>query len=350
MSCEYPRYEKGVMIMCRKCIKCLQRRETDIVGRCMAEALVSDSHAALTLTYENSFDVRSKTLAYRDIQLLLKRVRKHGYDNGYSVRYIVAGEYGSKRGRSHWHIVLFFRGGAPTLPAVDMEKQHWSFWSEDGKPMGFVFHQQPDFFGLRYVVGYTIKDLGSDKSDRSVMMSKKPPLGADYWHVMARTLVDAGQPFSRLYTLPNCHYKNGNDVKFILSDRSLQLAYSAYSKYWRTLNSGLPPVKVETLKSLEKVLMLGIARSATLSSRASLNEMLGTRDFKLVDRAIPIPVGFLVLLKTGVLYAVQEVKGKVFRWPVRSVAEALELARGYRVRGRASLAAVRKVIGLRVPF
>lgn len=56
-----------------------------------------------TLTYDEANYTPS--LNYRDIQLWLKRLRKHLPRE--SLRYFVAGEYGDLTGRAHWHALLF---------------------------------------------------------------------------------------------------------------------------------------------------------------------------------------------------------------------------------------------------
>lgn len=52
-------------------------------------------------------------LYYRDIQLFLKRIRKHIYKYyGEKIRFYVIGEYGTKSLRPHWHLLLFFNSPA----------------------------------------------------------------------------------------------------------------------------------------------------------------------------------------------------------------------------------------------
>lgn len=53
-------------------------------------------------------------LYYRDIQLFLKRLRKHIFKYyGEKIRFYIIGEYGTKSLRPHWHILLFFN--SPSL-------------------------------------------------------------------------------------------------------------------------------------------------------------------------------------------------------------------------------------------
>ena len=74
----------------------------------MKEAEVSTSALFITLTYddENIKLTKNKfmTLNKQDIQLFMKRLRKH---NKQKLVYYAAGEYGSKTQRPHYHIIIF---------------------------------------------------------------------------------------------------------------------------------------------------------------------------------------------------------------------------------------------------
>lgn len=220
------------LLPCRKCERCVRRKHTDYGGRALAEATCSDEVLAVTLTYAPWTGARSQTLVYRDFQKLIKRLRKAGHN----VRYLVAGEYGSKRQRAHWHAILFFRGKAPEMPPLETEKVHWDFWREphgDGKRhIGFVYVQRPDYFGLLYLLKYAVKDEGTGRSTRHCMMSKRPPLGADYWEYLARERIEAGLPFSFEYRLEGARFGNGKQVRFYLGGASARLAWDAYRKVW----------------------------------------------------------------------------------------------------------------------
>lgn len=80
------------MVACRTCQLCRSNRVNDLVGRSFAEQCTASASYAVTLTYRGD-GPETALLRYRDIQLFLKRLRK----DGYTVRYICAGEYGSKK-------------------------------------------------------------------------------------------------------------------------------------------------------------------------------------------------------------------------------------------------------------
>jgi hypothetical protein len=164
----------GVEVSCRKCWQCRKRRVDDLVGRCIAESKFAKRTYAATLTYGGEAGVNAATLVYKDVQDFLKRLRKK-----YSVRYIVAGEYGTKKNRSHWHIILFFN---KQYPEVENNKRvNWEYWTK-----GFSYFQEPDWKGFQYVLKYVLKDQDERVKVGHLAMSKKPPLGEQYFKELAK--------------------------------------------------------------------------------------------------------------------------------------------------------------------
>jgi len=164
----------GVEVSCRKCWQCRKRRVDDLVGRCIAESKFAKRTYAATLTYGGEAGVNAATLVYKDVQDFLKRLRKK-----YSVRYIVAGEYGTKKNRAHWHIILFFN---KQYPELEYNKRiNWEYWTK-----GFSYFQDADWKGFQYVLKYVLKDLDERVKVGHLAMSKKPPLGEQYFKELAK--------------------------------------------------------------------------------------------------------------------------------------------------------------------
>lgn len=332
--------KEGAIILrpCRNCSRCKANRLTDLAGRAYAEALSSKSFVALTLTYANSEGASSQVLFYRDVQKFFKRLRSAGHH----IRYIIAGEYGSKRGRAHWHCILYFRGSPPDLPPADTECQSWSFW-----PHGFTYVQRPTYRGLLYVLKYAAKDDGSERTTRAIAMSKKPPLGAFYWRELAVARIDAGLPFSFVYTLPEARYKNGRAVQFWLSGRSLRLAYEAHRAEWFSRgNFSEPPIRDEDFPRIEKAMRAGLNFEAYRSPIASSSDLVPWMQHKDYDRALACVNGdgYLVRLKGGHLMFSGWYKGVIRTWRVRNLQDAIATFRGYRVQSP------QRVTGSRAPF
>lgn len=79
-----------------------------------------DYYSSFVINYERKYHKSCvyghglySLLYYRDIQLFLKRIRKHIYKYyNEKVRFYIIGEYGTKSLRPHWHLLLFFNSPA----------------------------------------------------------------------------------------------------------------------------------------------------------------------------------------------------------------------------------------------
>lgn len=187
-------------VACRKCWQCCERKVDDWVGRNIAESMTATAAHVVTLTYGEDRStggidhIRAAVLTYSDVQKYLKYLRI----DGYPVRYFAVGEYGSKKGRAHWHIVLYWQGAVPDheLRENFMEKHWthgWSYWDK-------VSHE-----AIRYACKYLTKDEADPaKQGFGPMPSKKPPLGDAYFRRLAQRYVDAGlSPQDLFYSFPD---------------------------------------------------------------------------------------------------------------------------------------------------
>lgn len=93
---------RQIQIPCGDCVECMQASAEAWSYRCMNEASLYKNSCFITLTYHPQF-VPVEGVQKRDLQLFIKRLRKHF--NG--VRYFAVGEYGSRTGRPHYHACLF---------------------------------------------------------------------------------------------------------------------------------------------------------------------------------------------------------------------------------------------------
>jgi hypothetical protein len=173
------------------------------------------------LTYANEAGVNAVTLVYKDVQDMMKRLRKR-----YKVRYIVAGEYGTAKGRAHWHIVLFFKGEAPKIEQ-DV-RVDWKYW-----PHGFSYFQQPDWKGFQYVLKYVLKDTDLDSADSHLAMSKKPPLGYEFFEELAKQHVEqAVLPRSYKYKIVGVRKDNGTEKVFMMQGKTRENFMNAIKIGW----------------------------------------------------------------------------------------------------------------------
>lgn len=181
--------DNGSFGRCRKCWQCKDRRVSDWVGRCTAEAKSAVHTDAMTLTYGpdehgSSEHMRSQLLVYEDFQKFIRSIR----DAGYPVRFFVVGEYGSEKGRTHWHCVLFWQEKPyPWPPEPYGDGRRWTKrW-----PHGHVnLDERPNRLKA---VRYACKYIQKDETDRIKMgYSTKPALGANWFFQRAENMVREG--------------------------------------------------------------------------------------------------------------------------------------------------------------
>ena len=249
----------GVQVPCRNCWQCHKNKVNDYVGRCIAEQQISKQVLAVTLTYAGD-ETNTATLVYDDIQRFMKRLKKvYKTKDGNEVRFIVAGEYGSRNGRPHWHICLFFKGDSPEVVQFpdDLDAQEnmkvifprpwfeergktdlwaqiqWHPWSSYDNN-GFVYFQPTDYHGFQYIMKYQLKDTTQKLSVSHFGSSKQPPLGHDYFMALAQWYVDNGlSPQSFFYSFPSVFDGKGKRRKFYIQGKSRDNFVWAFIEKWQ---------------------------------------------------------------------------------------------------------------------
>lgn len=122
MLCKFPRFlEKvGGIVPCGRCSHCRKNARRKKTTRMLFESKHHEHILFVTLTYSDKYlpkviyDLETGEITHehdkgcldkRATQLFLKRLRKRLPPR--SLRYFCAGEYGDKRGRPHYHFVLW---------------------------------------------------------------------------------------------------------------------------------------------------------------------------------------------------------------------------------------------------
>lgn len=230
----------GSLVPCRVCWQCRENRINDWVGRCIAESKTAMATHSVTLTYgrdEKGSDdhLRAALLTYSDVQMYLKLLRRHGYP----CRYFAVGEYGSQKGRAHWHLILFWLRRVPNhqLNQRFVDARHWRHGFQHWEPVSDA--------SIRYVMKYIQKDMGDDERQGHMSMSKKPPLGAEYFRRLACDYVKQGlAPQSLVYWFPDViNPKTEKPRHFMLAEgsASADLFLSTYLAEWKAARGGFTP-------------------------------------------------------------------------------------------------------------
>lgn len=154
----------------------MKRRVDGWVFRLMQEEKNHSTAFFVTLTYDpSSVPLTARgwmTLDKSHVQRFFKRLRKSAT---MPIKYYVAGEYGTKRYRPHYHAIIF--------GATDM-KHIVDAWTLDGKQIGDVHVGRVTGDSIAYTIGYIHKSVfrrfhkGDDRLPEFSLMSKG--MGANY--------------------------------------------------------------------------------------------------------------------------------------------------------------------------
>lgn len=188
---------------CGYCEKCLFKRKLDWSIRAVNEARYYEQNSFITLTYKDSElpfiqkkddkDIKyiqkrggihsedfPATLFHRDFQLFMKRLRKFLEKKGKKIKYIMCGEYGDKRGRPHYHALIFgyqFEDLSLTENNEGCEFNLYNseklsqLWSHGIVKVGNVSSKS-----AAYVCGYTQKKMYKEDGIREYEdMDRQPP-------------------------------------------------------------------------------------------------------------------------------------------------------------------------------
>lgn len=207
----YIHVDEWIEIPCGKCIGCRLKYSREWANRCMMESYDHEHNWFLTLTYnDNHLPSKRKyydgdgnekespfhPLVKRDLQLFFKRLRNH---SGQKFRYFAAGEYGSKSGRPHYHVIIFGLKLDDIKPISKnpLGQQYYtsdtitrSWLDVNGNEIGFHILGAVDWNSCAYVARYVTKKIKS--KDHSIydmlnyepefsLMSRKPGIARNYY-------------------------------------------------------------------------------------------------------------------------------------------------------------------------
>ena len=221
--CINPRWHpNGLRTPCHQCWQCRENRVNDWVGRCIAERETALGASTVTLTYGGGDCPESRFLRKSDITSYLKAIR----NDGHKVRYFAVGEYGTKKGRAHFHIILFWNSPAPYR---ELEKNiHCEYW-----PHGFSYWTECNPAAIRYAMKYLNKDADDKMALKSHCMSRKPILGYQFLYELAGKYVAAGiAPQKPYYKFADVLDKHGKPLLFYMPPLVAGHFCSAFMSQW----------------------------------------------------------------------------------------------------------------------
>lgn len=169
-------------VPCGSCLGCRTDTAADWARRAQHEASLWKHNCFLTLTYDEGNLPANGELQPRDVTLFLKRLRKAlgakrqkrprrlhrsrsaflDSDPDHSLRYVLAGEYGERTLRPHYHFLLFNCGfndaytvGKDLLESPVLKQ----LWPVGGHRLGALTGASAN-----YVAQYTLKKAGEEKT------------------------------------------------------------------------------------------------------------------------------------------------------------------------------------------
>lgn len=178
MNCSSPKIveinEVDYVVPCGICLACLVNKREDWSFRLMQEYKRSRSAAFVTLTYDAKY-VPDTGVCKTHVQKFMKRLRKVAGDK---LRYYAVGEYGTRTGRPHYHLIIFNYDIA--------EKVLRKVW-----PFGLTHVGKVTEASIKYTTKYCIQrnTFPSGLSKPFALMSRGYGLGGHYltddmiaWH------------------------------------------------------------------------------------------------------------------------------------------------------------------------
>lgn len=221
--CINPRlHPSGLTTPCRQCWQCNENRINDWVGRCIAEKETSLATSFVTLTYGGGDTAQSRFLRKSDLTAAFKALR----NDGHLIRYFAVGEYGTAKGRAHWHVILFWQS---KMPHVEFGKNvHVGWW-----PHGHTFWADADHKGIRYVMKYINKKENDEDQLKAMAMSRKPMLGSRFFNELADRYIAQGlAPQKPYYKFRDVLDKHGKPIEFYMPPLVRERFCLAYIQKW----------------------------------------------------------------------------------------------------------------------
>lgn len=159
-----PRY---ISVPCGKCVCCIDRKAKDWSFRIQQELKRSSGAIFVTLTYDEEHEPKGENVCKRDVQLFLKRLRKH-----VSFRYFLVAEYGPNTFRPHYH-AIFFNIKRTKLNVRYIEKS----WQN-----GFVSVSNITPGRIAYVCRYSFKpaNIPDGRTNTFLLASRRPAIGSNF--------------------------------------------------------------------------------------------------------------------------------------------------------------------------
>lgn len=208
--------ERTYRYPCGQCLHCRINKRNQWSGRILLESLDHPYSYFVTLSYDPRHPIIEEitlpsgelTVCKSHLQNFIKRFRRY---SGEKISYYGCGEYGEKRGRPHYHVVIF-TSIEPNQFQKEVEKA-WTIKKMSENMIGFVSCSLLNSERAQYVAQYTTKKLMSGQKysggrvSEFALMSKNPSIGRGQIMRMARAFARYNKISQKL-----CHGEEGMEL------------------------------------------------------------------------------------------------------------------------------------------
>lgn len=193
-------------IPCGYCWNCRAFNAQQWTARMMHEAELYDKSSFITLTYNNANlpqgdKIPGGTLVKKDLQDFIKRLRANNPELKF--KYYQIGEYGGKKGRAHYHAILFgvdFKDKEYWKKTPKGSKLYTSKTLEQSWTSGFSFIGEVTYASIAYCARYAMKKIYGEPAEKHYQgklpefttMSLKPSIGMDWYDIHKHKIFSDG--------------------------------------------------------------------------------------------------------------------------------------------------------------
>lgn len=181
-----------VQIPCGQCSECRVQKAREWSVRLIHEKQLHNKSCFLTLTYNDFYLPADGSLHKDAVQIFIKNLRRRlDYHHDNKIRYYACGEYGSKSGRPHYHMILFGEDFAFDRKEFGV-KHGFSYFTSDTVssvwPYGFHIIGETTYDSIFYVSKYVTKKITGKLAEfhydglepEFALMSRRPGIGHDW--------------------------------------------------------------------------------------------------------------------------------------------------------------------------
>lgn len=203
--------DQRVTVPCGQCIECRLEKSRQWAMRAEHEASLYEENCVVTLTYADEHLPKGGSINPEDPVTFMKDLRERvRADTGkVGIRSYGCAEYGEKRGRPHYHIILFNYDFPDKEIDPEMDQTEYKYWRSDlleeiwgkGRCQIMPCNWETAAYVARYVTkkltGPRISEYNGKLPERAVCRSMRPGIGRAWFDQNKQHIYKADQVINR---------------------------------------------------------------------------------------------------------------------------------------------------------